>query len=123
MWNLRAVSVGPSSLPQATQGSHRQKDPKVCHQKAVTKAQENQTPQEVRPIISQTKAGPEKEEGQSNPAGRNEKFTEQREMKEREDMRSTEEMVNALNLPVHHIEPNKKIAHLNTATRGKYIKM
>lgn len=35
---------GADPLPQAIQRSHRQKDPKTHHQRAVTKAQENQTP-------------------------------------------------------------------------------
>lgn len=52
---------GAEPLPQAIQGSHRQKAPKTRHQKAVTKAQENQTPLS-RAIILKTKARPEKEE-------------------------------------------------------------
>lgn len=56
---------GADPLPQAIQRSHRQKDPKTRHQRAVTKAQENQTPLEGRAIISKTKARPEKEEGRA----------------------------------------------------------
>lgn len=54
---------GAEPLPQAIQRSHRKKDPKTSHQRAVTKAQENQTPLKGRAIISKTKARPEKEEG------------------------------------------------------------
>lgn len=116
-WDFGEVSLGPGPLLQAIQGSHRQKEPKTCHQRAVTKTHRNQTHRKWDRLFKKSRQVQQSKQGSITCRERWAVCRAKAKKEKVDKLGSREEIGNALHLPLNLTKTKKKIYPLNITSR------